>query len=47
MATAHFKGGKVIPREQTEEEKNEIEASKAKKAPPAKGAKPVEVDPAE
>lgn len=35
----HLKGGKMIAREQTEEEKAEVEASKAQKKPaaPAKG----------
>lgn len=42
----HFKQGKVIPREQTEEEKAEIEASKAQKKPvaPVKGGAPPIVD---
>lgn len=45
----HFKQGKLIARESTEEEKAEAEALKVQvkaKAPPAKGAKPEEVDPA-
>ena len=47
--SAHFKGGRIVPREVTEEEKKEKDAGAggAKKAPPAKGAKPTEVDPAE
>jgi hypothetical protein len=31
----HFKAGKMIAREQTEEEKAEIEAAKTQKKPPA------------
>lgn len=49
MHGLHFKQGKLVARESTEEEKAEAEASKAQvkaKAPPAKGAKPEEVDPA-
>jgi hypothetical protein len=44
----HLKGGKMIAREQTEEEKAEVEASKAQKKPaaPAKGQAPPAVDPA-
>ena len=45
----HLKGGKMIGREQTEEEKAEVEASKAqgKKPPaPAKGQAAPAVDPA-
>jgi len=41
-----MKGGKLIPRQQTDEEKAEIEVAKAKKpAAPTKGG-PVAVDPA-
>ena len=49
MHGLHFKQGKLVARESTEEEKAEIEASKVtqKAKPPAqKGAKPEEVDPA-
>ncbi len=42
-----MKGGKMIPRQQTDEEKAEIEAAKAKKpAAPTKAGQPVAVDPA-
>jgi len=49
MHGLHFKQGKLVARESTEEEKAEIEASKVvqkAKPPPAKGAKPEEIDPA-
>lgn len=44
----HLKGGKMIAREQTEEEKEAIEAAKVQKKPaaPAKGQAPQAVDPA-
>ena len=40
----HFKGGKIIPREQTEEEKAEADAAKNQKKPaaPAKGGAPAQ-----
>ena len=42
-----MKGGKLFPKQQTEEEKAEVEAAKAKKpAAPAKAGQPVAVDPA-
>ena len=48
MHGIHLKGGKMIAREQTEEEKEAIEAAKVQKkpAPPAKGQAPAAVDPA-
>lgn len=39
MAGIHFKAGKMVAREQTEEEKAEAEAGKGKKPADAKGAK--------
>ena len=42
-----MKGGKLVPRQQTDEEKAEIEAAKAKKpAAPTKAGQSVAVDPA-
>ncbi len=42
-----MKGGRLIPRQQTDEEKAEIEAAKAKKpAAPTKAGQSTTVDPA-